>query len=161
MFKYLHGSQFVMNSAWIKHPFISQIDKHIVAWMKQWGMLLLRYSLAVVFIWFGFYKILGVSAANELVAKTVYWFDPHWFIPFLGIWEMLIGICLIRKSLIRLGLLLMAGQMIGTFLPLIIHPEITFISFPFVLSLEGQYIVKNIVLISAGIVVGSHVRDQK
>ena len=54
----------------------------------------------------------------------------------------------------------MALQMAGTFLPLILLPEVTFIKFPFVLTLEGQYIIKNIVIITAGIVIGSHVRDK-
>ena len=68
---------------------------------------------------------------------------------------MLIGICLLFPPLIRIGLGLLALQMPGTFLPLILLPEVCFISIPFDLTLEGQYIVKNLVLIGAGLVVGS------
>jgi uncharacterized membrane protein YkgB len=91
----------------------------------------------------------------ELITKTVYWFDPKIFIPILGIWEMLIGICLLFPPLIRLGLGLLALQMPGTFLPLVLLPKVCFTSFPFDLTLEGQYIIKNLVLIGAGLVVGS------
>ncbi len=136
------------------------IDMLATAWMKKWGLLFLRYSLALIFIWFGFYKIVGVSSATELVAKTVYWVSPTWFVPLLGWWEVLIGVCLLVRPLIRVGLFLMAFQMMGTFLPFVILPHVTFESFPFVLSMEGQYIMKNIVLISAAIVVGSGVREE-
>ncbi len=136
------------------------IDKHVVAWMKKEGLIFLRYSLAIVFIWFGLLKSFGYSPASELVTKTVYWFSPQWFVPFLGWWEFLIGICLLFKPLIRAGILLMFFQMIGTFLPLILLPEIVYGPVPFSLTLEGQYIIKNIVLIAAAIVIGSHVRDK-
>ena len=68
---------------------------------------------------------------------------------------MAIGLCLLYAPFIRAGLFLLALQMPGTFLPLIILPEVCFIDIPFNLTLEGQYIVKNLVLIGAAIVVGS------
>ncbi|HII88865.1 TPA: hypothetical protein HA253_04670, partial [Candidatus Woesearchaeota archaeon] len=95
------------------------------------------------------------------VIKTVYWFDPAWFYPLLGWWEVLIGVCLLFRPLIRLGIFLMALQMAGTFLPLILLPEIVYTQIPWGLTLEGQYIVKNLVLIGAALVIGSHVRDKK
>ena len=136
-----------------------KIDKNIVNFMKLIGIPSLRISLAIIFIWFGILKPLHLSTASDLVAKTVYWFNPDWFIPFLGWWEVLIGICLLYKPLIRFGIFIMFLQMAGTFLPLILLPDIIYIKFPFVLSLEGQYIIKNLVLIAAAIVIGSHVRD--
>ena len=68
---------------------------------------------------------------------------------------MLIGICLIFPPLIRLGLFLLAVQMPGTFLPLVLLPKVCFTHVPFDLTLEGQYIIKNLVLIGAALVVGS------
>ncbi len=129
------------------HWFIDQLNRN--------SLTLLRFSLAIIFIWFGALKPFGQSPAVELITKTVYWFDPKIFIPILGIWEMLIGICLLFPPLIRIGLGLLALQMPGTFLPLILLPEVCFINIPFDLTLEGQYIVKNLVLIGAGLVVGS------
>ncbi|HLD15941.1 MAG TPA: hypothetical protein VJB94_05185 [Candidatus Nanoarchaeia archaeon] len=139
---------------------LDKLDKEITCWMKEHGTNFLRYSLAAVFIWFGILKPLNLSPASQLVTKTVYWFDPSWFVPLLGWWEVAIGLCLLYKPLIRTGLFLMAVQMIGTFLPLIILPDVVYGANFFDLTLEGQYVVKNLVLIGAGMVIASHVRDR-
>jgi len=135
------------------------IDLKIIAFMSKYGLNFLRYSLVVIFIWFGLLKTVGLSPATELVAKTVYWFSPTWFVPFLGWWEVIIGLCLLYKPFIRMGIFLMALQMVGTFMPLILLPDIVYSSHIPYVTLEGQYIVKNIVLISAALVIGSHVKD--
>ena len=136
------------------------VDKKITDWLKGHGYSFLKYSLALVFIWFGILKPLGLSSANDLVTKTVYFVDPAWFVPLLGWWEVAIGVCILFRPLVRVGLFLMGLQMIGTFLPLILLPEVIYIKFPFVMTLEGQYIIKNLVLIGAGMIVGSHARDK-
>ena len=128
--------------------------------MQRWGLMLLRISLAVIFIWFGALKPFRISPADELIEKTVYWFDPNVFIPILGIWEVLIGVCLLFRPLIRVALFLLFLQMPGTFLPLVLLPETCFTHVPWAPTMEGQYIIKNLVLISAAIVVGSTVRDR-
>jgi len=138
---------------------ISRIDRRISGWMRSHGAMLLRASLAVVFIWFGLLKPLGASPANEIVARTVYWVDPDWFIPFLGWWEVAIGVGLLVRPLIRLAILLLFLQMPGTLLPLLLLPEVCFTHVPWAPTLEGQYIIKNLVLISAAIVVGGTVRE--
>ncbi len=140
---------------------IDHVDKEVTDWLKHHGYYFLKYSLALVFIWFGILKPLGLSSANDLVMKTVYFVDPSWFVPFLGWWEVAIGICILFRPLLRVGLFLMAMQMIGTFLPLILLPEVIYIKFPFVMTLEGQYIIKNLILIGAGMIVGSHARDRE
>jgi uncharacterized membrane protein YkgB len=140
---------------------LDQIDRRISGTMDRVGPWLLRVSLAVVFIWFGVLKPLGLSSANELVARTVVWFRPEVFIPILGWWEVAIGVCMLVKPLNRLGVLLLFLQMPGTMLPLFVLPEVCFERVPWVPTLEGQYIIKNLVLISAGIVVGGAVRKAK
>ncbi len=134
------------------------LDRIIAGWMFRFGHLYLRISLGVIFIWFGLLKPFGYSPANDLVARTVYWLDPKIFIPILGWWEVLIGVCLLFRTLIRVAVFLLFLQIGGTFLPLVILPEVCFEQFPFVLTLEGQYIVKNLLIISAGIVIGGTVR---
>lgn len=126
--------------------------------MDRYGLFLLRISLAVIFIWFGLLKPLGISPAEEMVKKTVYWFSPELFVPILGIWEVLIGVFLLFRPLIRGALFLLFLQMPGTMLPLVLLPGACFTQFPIGLTLEGQYIIKNLVLISAAIVVGGTVR---
>ena len=138
----------------------NKMDKRITNWMKKIGLSFLRYSLAVIFIWFGILKLFGTSSAQELIANTIYWFSPTWFVPFLGWWEIVIGLCFLYKPLIRIGIPLLFLQMAGTFLPLIILPNVVYTNnIPFFLTLEGQYIIKNLVIISAAVVIGSHVRD--
>jgi len=138
----------------------SEIDGAIAGWMERHGRFFLRISLAVIFIWFGALKIVNMSPAQDLVARTVYWFKPEVFVPILGWWEVLIGLCLLFKPLIRAALFLLFLQMPGTALPLFILPDVCFASIPFGLTLEGQYIVKNLVLISAAIVIGGTVRER-
>tara|TARA_Y100001978_G_scaffold46234_1_gene41257 strand:+ start:147 stop:614 length:468 start_codon:yes stop_codon:yes gene_type:complete len=138
---------------------LEELDILLTSFMNKWGVTLLRYSLGIIYIWFGALKPLGLSPAQELVENTVYWFeDPKTFVPILGVWEVVIGITICIKPLIRVALFLLFIQMPGTFLPLILFPEVCFTNFPFGLTLEGQYIVKNLIIISAAIVVGSTVR---
>lgn len=133
---------------------LGRCDKIAAEWMHRHGQLLLRLSLGILFIWLGALKPLGISPVNELVARTVHWPPPDVFIPLLGYWEMLIGVGLLIRPLIRLALTLLFLQIIGTALPLVLLPEVCFAAFPLGLTLEGQYIVKNLVIISAAIVVG-------
>ncbi len=62
-----------------------RVDRRIAAFLRTEGVAVLRYGLALVFIWFGALKPLGASPAEDLVAKTVYWFDPVWFVPAIGL----------------------------------------------------------------------------
>ena len=140
--------------------FISAFDRRVASWMAYYGHRLLRYSLAVIFIWFGILKPLGMSPAADLVAHTVYWFSPDVFVPILGWWEVAIGVGLLFRPLVRVALLLLFLQMPGTALPLVLLPAVCFTEIPFGLTLEGQYIVKNLTLISAAIVIGGTVRGR-
>lgn len=134
------------------------VDDRIATWMQRYGLVFLRVSLGVVFVWFGALKPFGLSPANDLVTKTVTWVPPEYFIPILGAWEVGIGLCLLHRPLVRVALLLLFLQMPGTALPLVLLPDVCFTAFPYGLTLEGQYIIKNLTLVSAGIVVGGTVR---
>mgnify|MGYP004275718739 FL=1 len=126
--------------------------------MFIYGIIFLRFSIGLIFVWFGFLKPFGISPAQELVTNTVYWFDDKVsFVKFLGWWEVAIGITMCIKPLIRISIFLLFLQMPGTFLPLVLLPEICFTNFPFGLTLEGQYIIKNLIIISAGLVIGGTV----
>ena len=138
-----------------------ELDIFITKFMSKWGITFLRYSLGIIYIWFGILKPFGLSPAQELVENTVYWFDnPKTFVPILGWWEVVIGLTMCIKPLIRVSIFLLFIQMPGTFLPLILLPEVCFNNFPFGLTLEGQYIIKNLIIISAALVVGSTVRNK-
>ncbi len=137
---------------------LNTIDKKIAGWMEQYGYSILRISIAIIFIWFGLLKPLGLSPAESLVRGTVYWLDPDFFVPFLGWWEVAIGVTLLFRPLIRIAILLLFLQIPGTFLPLILLPDVTFVHVPYALTVEGQYIIKNLVIIGAALVLGGTVR---
>ena len=125
--------------------------------MRRWGVPALRVSLAAIFLWFGILKPLGISAAAPLVLSTVSW------MPLLspdGWWEVPIGVCFLFQPLLRIAIALLALQMVGTFMPLVLLPEITWQAghIPFAPTMEGQYIIKNLLIISAALTIGGTVR---
>ena len=116
---------------------IRDLDESISSMMNTYGIIFLRYSIGIIFIWFGILKPFGVSPAQDLVANTVYWFDNKLaFVKFLGWWEVAIGLTMCYKPMIRLSIFLLFVQMPGTFLPLILLPDICFTDFPFDKSLS-------------------------
>lgn len=139
---------------------LSEFELHLGAGMERYGLVLLRVGLGVVFVWFGALKLLDLSPAAELVANSTSWLPIPAFPQVLGVWEMLIGLCFLGKPLLRVALVLLFLQMPGTFLPVVIVPGAVFREFPFVLTIEGQYIVKNLVLIAAAIVIGGAIRHR-
>ena len=138
----------------------SELELRLGAWMEKHGLSLLRLGMGIVFFWFGALKPLGLSPATELVAKTTTWIPIEGFINLLGFWEMAIGLCFIYAPLVRVALILLFMHMPGTLLPLVMLPAESYIQFPFVLTMEGQYIIKNLVLVAAGIVIGGKVRHR-
>lgn len=137
----------------------NQLDRMITGWMAHYGLIILRLGLGVIFFWFGALKLVpGLSPAEELVRNTIYFVDPDLFLPILAIWEMLIGLGLVFGKFMRLTLLLLFLQMPGTALPLLILPDVVWTAFPYGLTLEGQYIVKNLALIGSALVLGGTVR---
>lgn len=141
-----------------------QLDKHITDWMARHGITLLRVSLGVVFLWFGVLKFFpGLSPAQSLAARTIHTLTfgmvpASVSVPVLALWECAIGIGLITKLFMRATLLLLFVQMMGTVTPIFLFPNEVFTVVPYAPTLEGQYIIKNIVLVSAGIVIGATVR---
>ena len=140
------------------------VDAHITNWMARHGVPLLRISLGIVFLWFGALKFFpGLSPAQDLAARTIETLSfgvvtARVSIPFLAGWECLIGLGLLTGIFMRATLLLLAVQMAGTLTPLVLFPNEVFTRIPYAPTLEGQYIIKNAVLISAAIVIGATVR---
>lgn len=140
-------------------PNFERLDRHITQWMAAYGLLIMRLGLGIVFFWFGALKLVpGLSPAEELVRNTIYFVDPDFFLPILALWEVAIGLGLIFGRYMRITLLLLFLQMPGTALPLLLLPDVVWTHFPYGLTLEGQYIVKNLALIGAALVLGGTVR---
>lgn len=141
-----------------------RIDLRITRWMARHGITLLRVGLGVVFFWFGAIKLMpGLSPAHDLAARTIGvltfgLLPPNISVPVLAIWECAIGLGLITGKFMRVTIFLLLVQMLGTLTPLALFPRETWRVFPIAPTLEGQYIIKNIVLVSAALVIGATVR---
>jgi len=143
--------------------FFDAIDRRIAESMNRIGLPALRLSLGIIFFWFGILKTIGLSPAEGLVLSTVDWmpiFSAEIWLVIIGWWEVIIGICFLFKPTIRIAIGLLAMQMAGTLLPLFILTEVTFQAgnIPYAPTMEGQYIIKNLLIISAAIVIGGTVR---
>ena len=131
----------------------------MIRFMTTFGIRILRVCLGVVFFWFGLLKVMGKSPVAELVAQTVYWVSPNFFVPFLGAWEMVVGAGLLCAVALRFTLFLFWLQMAGTLMVLVLRPDVAFQGGnPLLLTAEGEFVIKNLVLIAAGLVVGGTVR---
>jgi uncharacterized membrane protein YkgB len=140
-------------------PRFDRIDRQITRSMARAGIPILRIALGVVFIWFGALKLFpGMSPAEDLVRATVPFFRGDVFVPLLGVWEIVIGLGFVTGRFLRRAILLLFIQMPGTLAPAVLLPERVFEVFPYALTIEGQYIVKNFVLIGAALVIGATVR---
>jgi len=141
-----------------------RVDRRITSFMARYATDSLRFSLGVTFLWFGALKFFpGLSPAENLATATIErltfgYIPPAVSIKGLALWETVIGIGLISGLYLRATLLLLFMQMLGTLTPLILFPNETFIRIPYAPPLEGQYIIKNLVLISGGLAVGATVR---
>lgn len=141
-----------------------RVDRRVTAFMARQGIRFLRISLGLTFFWFGFLKFFpGLSPAQALATATIEKLTfglvpPAVSIIVLATWETLIGLGLMFGIALRTTLFLLFTQMLGTMTPLLLFPDACFTHVPFAPTLEGQYIIKNLVLISAGLVVGATVR---
>jgi len=143
---------------------LEPLDLRVTSWMARHGINITRMALGFIFTWFGVLKLFpGASPAEDLASRTLERLTfgqvpPATAILMLAIWEMLIGIGLLTGRLLRVTLLLLMLQMAGTLTPLALFPSETFHVFPFAPTLEGQYIIKNLVIIGAALVIGATVR---
>lgn len=138
-----------------------EVDRRVTHWMAASGITMLRLAIAIVYIWFGLPKLFpGLSPAEPLIKDAYDWlpFSTDLLVRGIGLMEILIGIGLLVTPLLRLTLLVMAFQILGTLSPLVLAPERVFNVFPIALTMEGQFMVKNAVLIAAALVVGATVR---
>jgi uncharacterized membrane protein YphA (DoxX/SURF4 family) len=141
-----------------------RIEAKVTLFLGRYSIRILRVCLGIVFFWFGILKFFpGMSPAQELATLTIEkltfgLIPPNISIIILAIWETAIGLGLITGLFLPATLFLMFVQMMGTMTPLFLFPAEAFIRFPYAPTLEGQYILKNLVLISGGLVVGATIR---
>ncbi|MES2623101.1 MAG: hypothetical protein V4576_01685 [Patescibacteria group bacterium] len=144
-----------------KHPpTIEEMDKDIIHFFRRISDPLARFGLFVVFFWFGFLKVLDLSPASQMVQnlfeKTIPFMSFPTFMILFGLFEMLIGLLFIIKGWEREVIPLLFIHMIMTCMPLLLLRSETWSGF-LVPTMEGQYIIKNLVIIATAIAVAAHI----
>lgn len=134
-------------------------DKAMIMHMKKWSMPMARFSIFVVYFWFGILKVFGTSPANPIVdallQRTLPGVTFAEFIVAFGVVEVLIGIMFLVPHLTRLAIFVLCLHLITTIMPLFVLREATWQSF-LVPTLEGQYIIKNILIVAAAVGILAH-----
>lgn len=141
-----------------------KFDHLVINDLKKWDVTVARTAIFIVYFWFGLLKAVGVSPAGPLVhdlfQKTLPFLSFPAFYLFFSLFEMAIGIMFLIRGWERLAIFLLAVHLITTALPLLILPAITWQGF-LTPTLEGQYIIKNILIVAAAVVVGSKITPLK
>lgn len=117
----------------------------------------LRVLLGLVFVWFGGLKVIGRSPVAELVAQTLPFANQHLVMLVLGSTELVLGAVLICGVFVRLALLILAMHLAGTFSTFVVAPHLMFSAGdPLLLTANGEFVAKNVVLIAAALVLITH-----
>ncbi|MEO1130599.1 MAG: hypothetical protein AAFX05_12960 [Planctomycetota bacterium] len=140
---------------------VDAIDAAVIHGMERYGHFVERIALAILFIWFGTLKVIGVESATSIIAKTVYVGPPEITVPVLGAWEVAIGVCFLVRRLNRIAILLLAIRLPGTLLALVLRPDECFQGSVFLPTIQGQYLLKDMAIIGAALVIGAMVRRDR
>jgi uncharacterized membrane protein YkgB len=143
---------------------IQKIDSSLIHFFRKIFVPSARIGLFIVFFWFGFLKVIGLSPASGVVQRlfenTIPFMEFSTFLVLFGLFECLIGVLFLIKGMERVVIPLLLVHMITTFGPLVYLPEETWQKF-MVPTLEGQYIIKNVVLIAAAVGIAAHLHPIK
>ncbi|MGH3758103.1 hypothetical protein [Actinophytocola sp.] len=131
-------------------------ENALIALARRIGVPALRISLAITFLWFGALKITNDTPVGDFVAGTVDWIpgvSGTWFVPVLGVVEVVLGLALLCHTGLRVVLPLLFAHLTGTFLALVAQADVTFQDGnPLMLTTEGEFVIKNLILLSAVLV---------
>jgi len=141
---------------------IERMEEQSIDWLRDNSKTLARFAMFVVYFWFGALKLAGLSAANPMVqtlqAKTLPFLSFGQFIVMFALFEMLIGMLFLIPKATRIAIVLFAAHMVTTTMPLFLLPAMTW-QRALVPTMEGQYIIKNIVLIALAGNIAASLRD--
>ena len=136
---------------------VFRLDELLLNILRRWSITALRLALGSVFLWFGTLKILGSSPVAALIQQTYSFMPINVFVLVLGVWEVVIGIGIILKRALRCVLILLGVHLFGTFTAILFNPSIFFVQgVPFCLTVDGEFVVKNLVLITAALVIAGY-----
>lgn len=133
--------------------FVRDVERQFLAFVEDHSIKLLRYSLVVVFVWFGILTATGMSPTAGLVAEAFQFVPADVFFVGLGAWEIAVGLALLFRRTLRLAAVLLVGYAAVAMVPLVLFPGETFSYFPYGPSFEGVYILKDWVLLGGAMTV--------
>jgi len=140
-------------------PRLLQLDAVVARLLARYALIALRVSMGLVFVWFGALKFVpGLSPAEPLIRATITFLPMDLFLPLLAALEVLIGVLFLSGRFTRLTTILLLGQMAGAMSPVLLAPDRMWNIFPYAWTLEGQYVFKDIILISVGLVLAATAR---
>jgi len=132
-------------------------DDFVLIAFQRWSVPALRVAMGLVFLWFGGLKVFGVSPVTPMLKATYSFMALPAFTVMLGAWEILIGIGLVFKLVLRHALLLLCLHLIGTLTAAWLAPSYFFVhGNPLVLTVSGEFVAKNLVFLMAGFVIAGH-----
>lgn len=129
-----------------------------IAVIKPVSIPLLRVALGVVYVWFGALKVFGVSPIADLVAAMLPFLPPHVAVVGMGVAEVVLGLALVFGVLVPWVAAIQVLHLLGTFAVFVAHPAIVHTGNPLLVTLEGEFIVKNLVLVAGLLVVAGYSR---
>ncbi len=145
-----------------RHPlsWMADLADVVLALLRPIAVPLLRIALGVVYVWFGILKVLGLSPVADLVASMVPFVPSNVAVVGMGVAEVVLGLALIAGFLVPWIAAAQVLHLLGTFAVFVVHPEVAFTGNPFVVTLEGEFIAKNLVLVTALLVVAAHTKPR-
>ncbi len=144
----------------LNNKHVQKFDRAVIKYTKRFAIPFARFAIFLVYFWFGALKVFSTSPANPLVSAllsaTMPFMTFHTFIILFGLFEMLIGVVFLIPRMERLAVLLLILHLVTTVMPLVLLPGIAWQRF-MVPTLEGQYIIKNILIVALAISIFAHV----
>jgi putative oxidoreductase len=137
---------------------VFDIDERVIGALRRHAPTLMRLALGLVFIWFGALKVANVTPVADLVADTMAFtrVPAAVLVPALGIFEIVLGVALIVGRWLRPVLAALVAHLAGTFLVLVLQPSVAFQDGnPLLLTTEGEFVVKNLVMIAGALLVAA------
>lgn len=136
-----------------------EVEQWFLSFVQDHSLAFLRYSMVIVFVWFGLLTAAGVSETAGLVAAAFGSVPSDLFLIGLGGWEVAIGLALLWRPTVRLAVALLMIHASVMMLPLVLFPGETFTHFPYAPSFEGVYIIKDWVVLGSAMVVGGRLDE--
>lgn len=141
---------------------MQRVERTVVGFLHRNRVSILQATLGLVFLWFGALKLTLTTPVAELVTTTIPFIPETLLLVLLGLWEVGIGVLLLWGRFVRTMLVLFLAQMLGTFSVILLQPQVAFQgNNPLLLSIEGEFVIKNLVLVAAGLSVGGQLLQKE